>query len=228
VCQRQGRERAENTNDPTGIEILDLRCPKNTHNINSPVVCFTRFIAIAPVGPPVSKKSPFPVTVHSIRLLAQHCRVLIVSGPLRKVAERLYWRRAFFNSSSIRILKYLLQQSFLHHFHTFKGIASSFSRVESNLHFELILVLYFTVANRSIMPPKRSNSRPRRSGPPQGDDDDDDDNDGDDDGDDGAPPPSEDAPTNLNQSFFSTEVYKLTVQAVSPPTGNSINLSPSE
>ena len=68
VCQRQGRERAENTNDPTGIEILDLRCPKNTHNINSPVVCCTRFIAIAPVGPPVSKKSPFPVTVHSIIL----------------------------------------------------------------------------------------------------------------------------------------------------------------
>jgi len=107
VCQRQGRERAENTNDPTGIEILDLRCPKNTHNINSPVVCCTRFIAIAPVGPPVSKKSPFPVTVHSIRLWAQHCRVLIVSGPLRKATERLYWRRAFFNSSSIRILKYL-------------------------------------------------------------------------------------------------------------------------
>ena len=79
------------------------------------------------------------------------------------------------------------------------------------------------------MPPKRSNSRPRRSGPPQGDDDnDDDDDDGDDDGDDGAPPPSEDAPTNLNQRFFSTEVYKLTVQAVSPPTGNSINLSSSE
>ena len=129
MCQRQGRERAENTNDPTGIEILDLRCPKNTHNINSPVVCCTRFIAIAPVGPPVSKKSPFPVTVHSIRLLAQHCRVLIVSGPLRKATERLYWRRAFFNSSSIRILKYLFTAIvFLHHFHTFKGIASSFSR----------------------------------------------------------------------------------------------------
>ena len=115
MCQRQGRERAENTNDPTGIEILDLRCPKNTHNINSPVVCCTRFIAIAPVGPPVSKKSPFPVTVHSIRLLAQHCRVLIVSGPLRKATERLYWRRAFFNSSSIRILEYLLQPFFLGH-----------------------------------------------------------------------------------------------------------------
>ena len=94
MCQRQGRERAENTNDPTGIEILDLRCPKNTHNINSPVVCCTRFIAIAPVGPPVSKKSPFPVTVHSIRLLAQHCRVLIFPGPrpLRNSAERLYWK----------------------------------------------------------------------------------------------------------------------------------------
>ena len=67
------------------------------------------------------------------------------------------------------------------------------------------------------MPPKRSYSRPRRSGPPQGDDDDVDD-DGDDDGNDGAPQPSEDAPTYLNQGFFSTDVYKLTVQAVSPPT----------
>ena len=159
MCQRQGRERAENTNDPTGIEILDLRCPKNTHNINSPVVCCTRFIAIAPVGPPVSKKSPFPVTVHSIRLWAQHCRVLIVSGPLRKATERLYWRRAFFNSSSIRILKYQQPLSNIQRdcFVIFP------CGVKPSLRINFGSLFY---GRKSInMPPKRSNSRPRRSGP---------------------------------------------------------------